>query len=361
MDFYALVRPLLEKLDPETAHRLALLALRRGLVSLSPSQSPTSLHQKLWGLDFINPVGLAAGFDKNAEALAPLMKLGFGFLEAGTLTPLPQAGNARPRLFRLKDDKAVINRMGFNNIGITKAAKRLAELRMRNGLGLPIGLNIGANRNTADPAADYDVAMCRLYDLADYLVVNISSPNTPGLRDLQAPARVTPLIERLVNRRATLAGSRKIKPLLLKIAPDMRGEEACALADIACAHGIDGLIISNTTVSRPALASPQKNESGGLSGKPLFVPSTRLLAQVYLHTGKRLPLVGVGGIASADDAYEKIRAGAALVQFYSALVFQGPSLVGHIVAGLAQRLHRDNIHTIAALTGRGAKEWAAIP
>ncbi len=313
------------------------------------------LEQHLFGLDFPNPVGLAAGFDKNAEVPDAMLAQGFGFVEVGSVTPLPQAGNPRPRLFRLSEDEAVINRMGFNNEG---AAAVRARLQARGGRGGIVGVNIGANKDAADRIADYAAGVRAFNALASYLVVNVSSPNTPGLRDLQAASELQRLLKRVNEARdeAAVKDARRA-PLLLKIAPDLGDDELAAIAAMAIEAGVDGLIVSNTTITRPPLKSPLAGEQGGLSGRPLFPLSTRQLACVYVETEGRLPLIGVGGISSPEDAWQKVRAGASLVQLYSALVYHGPGLVAEIVEGLAARLKANGFTRISEAVGSGAKEW----
>jgi len=349
-DLYPLARPLLLALDAETAHRLTVRALAAGLGPRAAGGDPPALAVAAGGIAAPNPVGLAAGFDKNAEAFAGALRLGFGFVEAGTVTPRPQAGNPRPRLFRLPEDGAVINRMGFNNQGLDAVAARLAR---RTGGGV-VGANIGANKDSADRVADYVAGLRRLHGLADYLVVNVSSPNTPGLRDLQAGDALQRLLGELAAARAGLAGPRK--PLWLKIAPDLAEDEAGAVALAAIAHGLDALVVGNTTVARPdGLRGRHRGEAGGLSGRPLMAPSTRLLAAVRRRVGAGIALVGVGGVASGADAYAKIRAGASLVQLYSALVYEGPGLVGRIRRDLAALLARDGFARVADAVGVDAR------
>jgi dihydroorotate dehydrogenase len=341
--------PLLRLLPPETAHHLTLRALALGLVPAPAGASEPLLRTTLWGRDFPNPIGLAAGFDKNAAVPDAMLRLGFGFVEIGSVTPLAQAGNPRPRIFRIGEDGAVINRLGFNNDGLDRVAARLAA-RTRRGI---VGANIGKNRDAPDAAADYEAGIRAFAPLADYLVVNISSPNTAGLRDLQRRHEVTALIERLLAARHAAAPATP-PPLLVKIAPDLTAEERADLADVALTSGIDGLIIANTTVARPpGLRGIHAHEPGGLSGKPLFVPSTALLAEMYRRTKGRVPLIGVGGVASGADAYAKIRAGASLVQLYTALIYQGPGLVERIKSELAALLRRDRFASVAAAVGSG--------
>jgi dihydroorotate dehydrogenase len=347
---YRLIRPTLRRLAPEAAHELTLRALEFGAgrflgAAAVPDADPPLLAQRLWGLEFANPVGLAAGYDKDARVPDAMLQLGFGFVEVGTVTPRAQPGNPKPRLFRLEQDQGVINRMGFNSGGLDPVSKRLSR-RIRPGI---IGINLGKNRDTNDAVGDYAAGILRTARLADYLVVNVSSPNTPGLRELQHRAVLGSLLERLISVREE-TGCRV--PLLLKIAPDLTSEERRDIAQVALDSGIDGLIISNTTVERPpGLISRHVHETGGLSGRPLFAPSTALLAEMYRLTQGRLPLIGVGGIASAEDAYAKIRAGANLVQLYTALVFAGPDLVNQVKTGLADLLRSDGFDSITEAVG----------
>jgi dihydroorotate dehydrogenase len=298
------------------------------------------------GRHFPNPIGLAAGFDKDAEVPDAMARFGFGFVECGTVTPRPQSGNPRPRLFRLPRDGAVINRMGFNNKGMENAARNLS----RHKTGCITGINIGANKDSADRIADYAAAFTQLAPLADYVTVNVSSPNTPGLRGLQNREELTRLLETLVAARGSMG-----VPLLLKIAPDLDAAALDEIAEVALAAGIEGLIVSNTTIARPDLASPHRGEAGGLSGKPLFAPSTEILRQMRRRVGSRLVLVGVGGVASGADAYAKIRAGASLVQLYTALAYQGPGLVARIKRELLDCLVRDGFSSIGEAVGLDAR------
>jgi len=354
-DLYPLVRPLLRALPPETAHRLSLAGLAAGLAGASHTPDSPELRQRLWEFDFPNPIGIAAGFDKDAHAAEALLRLGFGFVEIGTVTPRPQPGNAKPRVFRLEADGALINRMGFNSGGLDRVLNRLAA--RRRGAGI-VGINIGKNRDSAEAAPDYAEGIRRAAPLADYLVVNVSSPNTPGLRDLQARAVLETLLRQVLAARDE-AGVRP--PLLVKIAPDLTAEECADIAAVALATGIDGMIIANTTIARPPeLRSPQASETGGLSGRPLFAPSTALLSEMFRLTEGRLPLIGVGGVASAEDAYAKIRAGASLVQLYTALVFAGPALLYRIKTGLAALLRRDGFTSVAEAVGADHAKVAEI-
>ncbi len=344
-DLYTIVGPLIRLFDAETAHGLAIAALRRGLVPAPAVVDDPILRVRLWGRDFPNPVGLAAGFDKNAEAVAPLLKLGFGFVEVGTLTPRPQPGNPRPRLFRLPDDGAVVNRMGFNNQGMEAAAHRLEN----RGPGI-VGVNVGKNKDTEDAASDFAACIERLAPFADYLVVNVSSPNTPGLRALQGREPLEELLQAALAARGRTTGD--APPLLLKIAPDLTEADKEDIAWVALATGIDGLIATNTTIERPAtLRHPNKKESGGLSGRPLFEASTMVLGEMYRLTEGRLPLIGVGGIACGADAYAKIRAGATLVQLYSAMVYRGPGLAARVARELAELLRADGFGSVAEAVG----------
>jgi len=339
---YALLRPLLFVLDAETAHKAALAALRLPWPTRAPNDP--ILRQRVAGLDFAGPVGLAAGFDKDGIAAARMRRFGFGFGEIGTLTPLPQAGNPRPRLFRLAGDNAVINRMGFNNGGQDAAIARLSARPRKPGYVL--GINIGANKDAADRIEDYARGVRAMAPLADYLAINISSPNTPGLRALQDRGALDALLARVMAARGASG-----PPLFLKVAPDLEPADIDDICDLALAHGLDALIVSNTTISRPRLCSPQAGETGGLSGAPLQPLALRRLRDFRARLGKRLPLIGVGGIASGAQAYERIRAGASLVQLYSALVYEGPYLPARINAELAALLRRDGFATISEAVG----------
>jgi dihydroorotate dehydrogenase len=308
----------------------------------------------VWNLAFPNPVGLAAGFDKHAEVCDAMLALGFGFVEAGTVTPRPQPGNSGQRLYRLSEDEAVINRFGFNSCGIAPFAGRLAKRRTASVRGI-VGANLGKNRDTADGAADYIACIDAVTGLADYLVVNISSPNTPGLRALQARAQIEELIAR-VNEARRASPVPKQPPLLVKVGPDLDESEIRGIAEVALAAGVDGLIVGNTTVARPSsLKSPHASAPGGLSGKPLFALSTSCLGTMYRLTQGRIPIIGCGGIASGADAYAKIRAGASLVALYSALVFHGPGLVGRIKRELAAKLRADGFSSVQEAVGAGVR------
>ncbi|HYD71470.1 quinone-dependent dihydroorotate dehydrogenase [Azospirillum sp.] len=352
IDLFPVVGPLLRSFDPETAHTLTVRALALGLAPAVREVDDPVLRTRVWGLDFANPVGLAAGFDKNAEVMDAMLRLGFGFVEAGSVTPRPQPGNPRPRLFRLPELGAVVNRMGFNNGGLEQFARRFED-RLGNRKRAPgiVGANVGKNKDTVEAADDYAIGVRRLAPFADYLVVNVSSPNTPGLRALQGREPLQALLGRVLEARAACKLTRN-PPVLLKIAPDLTDEDKADIAAVALDSGIDGLIVSNTTIARPPeLPERFRNEAGGLSGKPLFGPSTQVLREMYALTGGKLSLVGAGGIASGDDAYAKIRAGASLVQLYSALVYGGPALIGAIKRDLAARLKADGFASVADAVG----------
>ena len=349
MSLYRALRPILFGLPPELAHRLTLRGLRAlGSVG-APAPDDHILAQQVLRLDFANPLGMAAGFDKNGEAIAGVHKTGFGFTEIGTLTPLPQPGNPTPRVFRLTDKRALINRLGFNNRGQIDALHRLQDLRAVPIKRRPVGVNIGANKEAEDRIADYETGAARFADLADYLTVNISSPNTPGLRDLQSGEAAGEIMRRVRAAAPDI-------PVLVKIAPDMTHDEAIELAAIAVAENIDGLIISNTTVSRDGVSgSKYADEAGGVSGAPLFHMATDMLSAVYQAHGDRLTLIGVGGVSSADQAYAKICAGASLVQLYSGLVYEGPGLVARMKRDLAALLRADGFSNIQQAIGRDHK------
>jgi len=343
--------------DPETAHGLSIAALKSGLLPACRLVPDPRLAQTVAGLSFPNPLGMAAGFDKNAEVPEALLRLGFGFTEVGTITPKPQAG--KPRLFRLEQDEAVINRMGFNNGGQQAAIERL-KLRGKTP-GLVVGVNIGANKDATDRIEDYAAGVRAMGPLADYLTINISSPNTPGLRDLQARASLAELLSAVLAARADEAqkSGRRV-PVFLKIAPDLTPEGMDDIAAEALAHDLDGLIVSNTTLSREGLKDrAQAGEAGGLSGAPLFEKSTMVLAGMRKRVGPALPIIGVGGISSAETALEKIRAGADLVQLYSCMVYEGPGLAGRIIRGLSQLLDRERVASIREVRDSRTDYWAA--
>nr|WP_275981953.1 quinone-dependent dihydroorotate dehydrogenase [Frigidibacter sp. ROC022] len=341
----------LRRIDPETAHGLALRALRLGLAGLPGPVRSDRLAQRLAGLDLPNPIGLAAGFDKNAVAVAQLMRAGFGFLEVGAATPLPQPGNPRPRLFRLTEDRAVINRFGFNNDGAEAIAARLA--RPRAG-GIPVGLNLGANKQSADRSADYAEVLALCGPHVDFAVVNVSSPNTERLRDLQGRAALSALLRKVMSARAELP--HRI-PVFLKIAPDLTEDELAELVETAQSARVDALVCTNTTLSREGLKSANSSEAGGLSGVPLFEKSTRVLAQVAALSAGQMPLIGVGGVASGEDAYVKIKAGASAVQLYTALAYRGLTLAARIARELDALLERDGFASVAEAVGTERSAW----
>ncbi|MDP7151363.1 MAG: quinone-dependent dihydroorotate dehydrogenase [Paracoccaceae bacterium] len=336
--------------DPEAAHGLALKALRFGLVPAPGVLTSPRLKTTLAGMELPNPLGLAAGFDKNAEVLHPLVKSGFGFVEVGAVTPRAQPGNPKPRLFRLTEDRAAINRFGFNNLGMKAAAAKLAA-RPKSGV---IGLNLGANKDSPDRAADFAQVLANCGAHLDFATVNVSSPNTEKLRDLQGGAALSGLLSGVIATRDRL--DRKI-PVFLKIAPDLTDDEIAEIAEVATQTGISGIIATNTTLSRDGLKSPRRNEQGGLSGAPLFEKSTRVLARLSELTEGGMPLIGVGGVSSADQAYAKIKAGASAVQLYTALVYGGMGLVKNIVTGLDDLLEKDGHATVADAVGTGRGKW----
>jgi dihydroorotate dehydrogenase len=345
---YGLATAALRALDPEDAHRAAIWALRLGLGPAAAGEDPI-LAGEMAGIALSNAVGLAPGFDKDAEVVGPMLRAGFGFVECGTVTPRPQAGNPRPRLFRLTEDRAVINRMGFNNRGLEAFAGRLERRRSRSASGV-VGANIGANKDSDDRAADYVAGLRRLWGLASYFTINISSPNTPGLRALQTKAALEDLLGRLGEARDALPAT-AAAPMFLKVAPDLEAGEIETIVETVIANRLAGVMVSNTTISRPALTSRFRDEAGGLSGAPLTGLSTAVLRDFAQAAGGRLALVGVGGIGSGAEAYAKIRAGACAVQLYSALVFRGPGLVTEIKRDLAARLRADGFKSLGEAIG----------
>ncbi len=347
----ALGLSLLHRMDPERAHGLSLIALRAGLVPLPGPVTSPRLAVDLAGLALPNPLGLAAGYDKNAVALRPLARAGFGFLEVGAATPLPQPGNPRPRLFRLAEDRAAINRFGFNNEGAEAITARLAA---RERGPVPVGLNLGANKASANRAADFARVLAVCGPHVDFATVNVSSPNTERLRDLQGPAALSALLAGVMQARAALP--RPI-PVFLKIAPDLTDDDLAQIAEVALASGLSGIIATNTTLAREGLRAAQGGEAGGLSGAPLFERSTRVLARLSQLTAGRLPLIGVGGISSAEEAWEKIRAGATALQIYTAMIYGGLSLIPKILHGLDAILDREGHASVAAAAGSGRDRW----
>lgn len=339
--------PLLRRMDPERAHRMALTALRLGLAGHDAQPDDPALAVTALGRAFRNPIGLAAGFDKNAIAVRGLARLGFGFVETGTVTPRPQAGNPQPRLFRLTEDRAVINRMGFNNEGLDAYVRRLSRLPHQR--PVPVGANIGINKTGADPERDYPMLVAAVAPYADYITINVSSPNTPGLRDLQDEARLRAILTAVRDQVSTRP------PLLVKLAPDLSPAALEAIVTTAIETGVDGLIVSNTTIARaPHLISPDRTQAGGLSGAPLFEASTEMLRRAFKLAGGRLTLIGAGGVMSGADALAKIRAGAHLVQLYSGLALEGPGLVRRIKRELAHALRRDGFASVREAIGTSA-------
>jgi dihydroorotate dehydrogenase len=342
VSLYSLFRPFAFALEAERAHRATITALKVA-PRLYATFAPPALHTTVAGLDFPTPVGLAAGFDKDAEVFEQMLSLGFGFVEVGTLTPRPQIGNPRPRLFRLAEDEAVINRMGFNNRGQADALTRLSERYRTRGL---VGVNVAANKDSEDRIADYVAGVRAMSPVADYLTINISSPNTPGLRQLQDEGALRELL-------AAVQSAGSDRPIFLKVAPDLEDGDPQRIARAAIDHRIAAIIVSNTTVSRPPLKSRFANEAGGLSGRPLKSLSMESLRKFRRASGGEIPLVGAGGIANADDAWERIRAGASLIQLYSAMVYEGPGIARRIAAGLLERMERAGFANIAEAVGSG--------
>jgi len=351
----ALSRPILFAMDPEEAHAATIKALR---LTPLPSAAPADprLASTAFGLAFPNPVGMAAGFDKGGEVPGALLRIGFGFVEIGTVTPAPQPGNPRPRLFRLVEDEAVVNRFGFNSEGHETVHERLVRRAGPKGV---IGVNVGANKDAADRVDDYVAGIETFADVATYFTVNISSPNTPGLRDLQQASVLDDLLARVLDARDSVGARAGRKAILLKIAPDLTPGDLDDIVRVCRARKIDGMIVGNTTITRPAsLRSPHAKEGGGLSGKPLFELSTHMLAQTFQRVEGQFPIIGAGGIHDAASAIAKIEAGASLLQFYSAMVYRGPGLVREVLNGLRAHMDRAQVNQISALTGRHASEWA---
>jgi dihydroorotate dehydrogenase len=356
---FALARPLLNALDPEQAHELTLRSLEAGIHLRSSAPDDGRLAASAWGLEFRNPLGIAPGFDKNARVVGAVLAMGLGFAEIGTVTPRPQQGNPRPRIFRLTAERAIINRLGFNNDGHAAA---LARLQRNPPQGI-IGVNIGANKDAPDRAADYVEGIRCFYDVAGYLCVNVSSPNTPGLRDLQAPAALDELLARVLAARTQLMEAGKPRrPIVVKLAPDLAEADLEPVVGVLASRGVDGIAVSNTTLSRSGAGeSAAGREAGGLSGRPLFHRSTVMLARVYRLTQGRIPLIGIGGIDSGAGAIAKIEAGATLLQLYTGLVFEGPGLVGRIKRELVAYAEREKLARLSDATGRRAEEWASRP
>lgn len=352
-----LARPMLLLMEPERAHETAVRALESGLFSAPTKADDTRLAVDIWGHHLPNPIGIAAGFDKNGRVPDMLIKAGFGFSEIGTVTPLPQVGNPKPRVFRLIRDRALINRLGFNNAGHMRVRARLRQ-REKNGV---LGVNVGANKDAADRTADYVSGLDAFYDDADYFMVNISSPNTPGLRDLQAPAALDELLGRVMAaRKAKAEETGRCVPVAVKIAPDVAVDDLPAICERLEAHSVNAIAVSNTTLARPpGLDRHVAHEVGGLSGRPLFERATIMLAKVYRETGGRIPLIGIGGIESGETALAKIEAGATLIQLYTALVYEGPGLIEAIKGHLVASIDAEGATGLAPFVGRRAEEWAA--
>lgn len=356
---YAFARAALFRFEPEQAHEMTLRALENGIYPRPFGPDDRRLGVRAFGLDFPNPLGIAAGFDKDARVPDAVLGMGCGFAEIGTITPLAQVGNPQPRVFRLIEAGGLINRLGFNNGG---HAATLARLEARRNHGGIVGINLGANKDTTDKTADYVLGLKTFYDFASYVMINISSPNTPGLRDLQAPDALDELLGRVMAERTRLiAGGAPSRPIIVKISPDIAADDLEAIVARLIVNRVDGIAVSNTTLSRPGLSTSQvAQQAGGLSGRPLFHRSTVVLARVHELTAGKVPLIGIGGIHSAASALAKIKAGATLLQLYTGLIYEGPALIGQIKAGLVDALRGENAGAgISALVGRDAKTWAA--
>lgn len=356
---YRLAFNLLKSMDAEKAHGLALSALQHMPHRAAKPDDPR-LAVKAFGLDFSNPIGLAAGFDKNAEVPDAILQLGFGFTEVGTLTPLAQIGNPKPRVFRLLDDEGVVNRLGFNNQGHLAALERLQRRTGRPGI---VGVNVGANKDSTHRVTDYVAGIRTFAAVASYFTINVSSPNTPGLRDLQSEAALDDLLAWTIHERDEAIRHTTRKPVLLKIAPDLSLDGLDDVVKVAKKRGVDGLIVSNTTIRRPSSLKAKAHQipTGGLSGKPLFPLSTRMLAETFLRVDGQFPLIGVGGVDSARAAFSKIEAGASLVQLYSGLIYQGPGLAHTIKQGLVERMEKEGLTSLATVVGRAAADWQQWP
>lgn len=355
---YSLVRPALFKVPPEDAHELMLRSMETGAYPRATAKDPASLAAGVWGCHFPNPLSIAAGFDKDARVPDAVLGLGCGFAEAGTITPLPQGGNPSPRVFRLIADNALINRLGFNNGGHAAALARL----QRRGSSGTVAVNIGANKDSTDRTGDYVRGIDAFYDVASFFTINISSPNTPGLRDLQAPAALDELLARVMaERQRHIAMGKPQRAIVVKIAPDITEGDLEAMIAQLVSHGADGIAVSNTTLARGSLKDRHAHEAGGLSGRPLFQRSTIMLARVHQATCGKIPLIGIGGIDSGETALAKIEAGATLIQLYTGLIYEGPGLIGRIKDHLANACRRAGVASISDLSGRRAAEWAAKP
>lgn len=356
---FELARPLLFALDPEQAHELTLKSLEAGIYPRPSVADDPRLGVSIWDTTLPNPFGIAAGFDKDARVPAAVLGMGFGHAEIGSVTPQPQEGNPRPRIFRLVSEKAMINRLGFNNGGHAAALARLQAARLKG----VVGINVGANKDTVDRAADYVAGIRTFYDVASYFTVNISSPNTPGLRDLQAPAALDDLVGQVLEARAGMIAAGKTKrPVVVKLAPDIAEADLEPVVEVLVRRGIDGIAVSNTTLARPGLGGVSRaRETGGLSGRPLFHRATAVLARVYGLTGGRIPLIGIGGIDSSFAAIAKLEAGASLLQLYTGLVYEGPGLLDRMKRDIKSLLDREKLGGLRELTGRRAAEWAGKP
>jgi dihydroorotate dehydrogenase len=355
---FELARPLLHALDPEQAHELTLKALEAGFYPRATGADDPRLAIELWGMRFSNPLGVAAGFDKDARVADAVVAMGFGYTEVGTVTPRPQVGNPRPRIFRLSGDRAIINRLGFNNAGHAAALARLSRRSPPSGI---IGVNVGANRTAVDRASDYVAGIRAFSDVAAYLTVNVSSPNTPGLRDLQAPAQLDTLLQRVLAAREELvAAGKPRRPIVVKLAPDIAEADLPGIVEVVKARGLDGIAVGNTTLARTGLTDARQGaEAGGLSGRPLFHRSTVVLARAHQLARGAVPLIGIGGIDSGAAAFAKIEAGATLLQLYTGLVYEGPALISRLKAALVAHLERDGYASVGDAVGRRAAAWAA--
>jgi dihydroorotate dehydrogenase len=357
--FYRLARAALFAMPPEDAHEASLKALQCGFYPRPLAADDRVLSQSVFGLEFPNPLGIAAGYDKDARVPDAILAMGCGFAEVGTLTPHAQDGNPRPRVFRLLDDNALINRLGFNNGGHAAALRRLEARASSDGI---VGVNIGANKDSTDRVEDYLLGLTRFNAVASYFTINISSPNTPGLRDLQAPEALDELLTRIMTQRQRLIdGGALRRPIIVKIAPDIAEADIAPIVARLVAHRVDGIAVSNTTLARDGLKSSDAREAGGLSGAPLFQRSTAMLARVFKETGGAIPLIGIGGIDSGKRALEKIEAGATLLQLYTGLVYEGPGLIGDIKSALTEALKAGGQTSLTAIRGRHADYWAKQP
>jgi dihydroorotate dehydrogenase len=361
ISMFQLLRPMLFALEPEQAHEVTLRSLEAGIYPRELGQGDPRLAVRIAGLDFPNPIGIAAGFDKDARVPDAVLGMGCGMAEIGTVTPQPQPGNPQPRVFRLARQHGLINRLGFNNGGHAAALERLRRRREHGAAGI-VGVNIGANKDSADRAADYVAGLDAFWDVASYFMVNISSPNTPGLRDLQAPAALDELLGRVMAARHKRAAGGAQRPVFVKIAPDIAEDDLPAIVERMIANAVDAIAVSNTTLARPGLAGvTEASEAGGLSGRPLFHRATAMLARVHRLTGSRVPLIGIGGIDSPETALTKIEAGASLIQLYTGLIYEGPGLIGAIKQRLALAAGQTGAASIAGLAGCKSEAWAAKP